>query len=236
MNRQTVAGFVGFFVLGFLVSGLQIPDPTVDGPASGSAKIAAVSQSGVGAIGTADVAIRDGNGRTLVDSEPFVETDTQLSARTAREVAEQLTGYSLEDKDVTYSYSISGSVIGGPSAGAAMTAATVAAIENSSVKEDVAVTGTVRPDGYIGRVGSVPEKAQAAGEAGLDTFYVPEGQETVTFREPVVEERDVAPGFTYRDVEYVTRTISLNNITERRYDMETEEVSTIEELTEEIVE
>jgi uncharacterized protein len=236
MNRQTLLGFIGFFVLGFLVSGLQIPDPTVDGSASASAKIAAVSQNGLGAIGTADVAIRDGNGRTLVDSEPFVETDTQFSARTAREVAEQLTGYSLEDKNVTYSYSISGSVIGGPLAGAAMTAATVAAIENSSVKEDIAVTGTLRPDGYIGRVGSVPEKAQAAGEAGLDTFYVPEGQETVTFREPVVEERDVAPGFTYRDVEYVTRTISLNNITEMRYDMETEEVSTIEELTEEMIE
>lgn len=236
MDWETLAGFAAFFVLGFVASGLQIPEPTLDGSTSGEANIAAVSQDGIGAIGKAKAVVTDGTGRTLVDSDPFVETDTQLSARKAREVAEESTGYSLENKDVTYSYDISGSMIGGPSAGAAMTVATIAAIENKPVDKKAAVTGTITRGGRIGRVGGILEKAEAAGEKGLDSFYVPEGQASITYYERQVVEEGVAPGLLTENIEYIPREFSVDRYTERRFSMSTEEVSDIEELSEEMVE
>ena len=49
-------------------------------------------------------------------------------------------------------------LIGGPSAGAAIAVATVAAIEGKNVSKDAVITGTIEEGGYIGEVGGVFEK------------------------------------------------------------------------------
>ena len=49
-------------------------------------------------------------------------------------------------------------LIGGPSAGAAIAVATVAAIEGKNVSKDAVITGTIEEGGYIGEVGAVFEK------------------------------------------------------------------------------
>lgn len=225
---------LALFVAGFTVAAVDLPEETrtIDGYRSSSANIAAVSQNGGGATGKANVDIEPGTGRVLLDANPFIETDTQLSIKTARNVAEEVTGASLQDKDVIYSFSIDGEYIGGPSAGAAMTLATIAAVEDRKVREDVVFTGTIETDGSVGRVGGILEKAFAAGRAGANVFIVPQGQETFTYYREVVERQRSPLGFVHRDVRYVPETVSLNNITQEKFDMKTVEVRNIQEARE----
>lgn len=237
MERKNllILSHAALFLVGFLVASAEIPevDATIEGSKSASANIAATTQSGEGAIGKANVDIESGTGRVLLDTNPFIETDTQLSIKTARNIAEDVVGISLRDKNVIYSFSIDGDYVGGPSAGAAMTLATIAAIDDErAVRNDVVATGTIEEDGNIGRVGGVPEKAFAAGNSGAEVFIVPEGQETFTYYREVVERRQSPLGFVHEDVRYVPETISLNNITQERFGMETVEVRNIEEAQE----
>ena len=145
-------------------------------------------------------------------------------------MAQDFTGDTLNNKDITYSFRIDGNYVGGPSAGAAMTLATIAAIENRSVPQDIAVTGTVRSDGSIGRVGGILEKAEAAGQNNLKTFYIPEGQEQITYYTQRMDREVIYPGVYTPEVEYVQRTFSVNNYTQSEYNMTTKEVSNIDEL------
>ena len=68
--------------------------------------------------------------------------------------------------------------IDGPSAGALMTAAMMAARRGVPVREKVTMTGTVNPDGTIGPVGGVPLKVGAAIRKGKEIIGYPIGQGT----------------------------------------------------------
>lgn len=115
-----------------------------------------------------------GTGRILVEiANLLFWADTQNSIRTARDVAENITGISLANVDLIYSVDANASVIGGPSAGAAITIATIAAIEGKKPRADVMITGTINHDGTIGPVGEVLEKAVIAKENGANLFLVP---------------------------------------------------------------
>jgi predicted S18 family serine protease len=52
-----------------------------------------------------------------------------------------------------------------------MTLATIAAIENRSVPQNIAVTGKILSDSSIGRVGGILEKAEAAGQNNLNVLH-----------------------------------------------------------------
>ena len=223
------------FAAGLLFASVLIsPTPTFETAFSGTraatTNIAAVSSQGNGALGEAHVKISPGDGSTLLNAGPFIETDTQASAKTAKIVAQEFTEDTLNNKDITYSFRIDGNYVGGPSAGAAMTLATVAAIENRSVPQNIAVTGTIRSDGSIGRVGGILEKAEAAGQNNLETFYIPEEQEQITYYTQRMDREVIYPGVYTPEVEYVQRTFSVNNYTQSEYNMTTKEVSSIDEL------
>lgn len=200
----------------------------ITGTHSATTHIAAVSADGTGVLGTVTVHIEPGQGRTLLDTNPFIQTDAQQSAKTARRIAADYTNVSLADRNVEYSFNISGDVLGGPSAGAAMTVATIAAIQGRTVPEDRVMTGTIEEDGTIGQVGGVLSKAYAAGEAGSNRFLVPEGQEQFIYYEEVVQENRYR-GMVFQDIAYVPRRVSINNITTTRFGMQTWEVGTISE-------
>jgi uncharacterized protein len=213
---------------------LLAPTPTFETAFSGTrtatTNIAAVSSQGNGALGETHVKISPGDGSTLLNADPFIETDTQASAKTAKIVAQDFTEDKLDNKDITYSFRIDGNYVGGPSAGAAMTLATIAAIENRSVPQDIAVTGTIRSDGSIGRVGGILEKAEAAGQNNLKTFYIPEGQDQITYYTQRVDREVIYSGVYTPEVEYVQRTFSVNNYTQSECNMTTREISDIQEL------
>lgn len=141
--------------------------------------IPAVDQNGNGVNTQLVVQIAPGSGRTLANIDGILFwTDTQNSIRTAKMVAENRTNQTLQDRDVIYTVVADAALIEGPSAGAALTVATVAAIEQRDIHANIVITGTINPDGSIGPVGGVKEKAIAAQQIGATLFLVPVGQGT----------------------------------------------------------
>jgi len=198
-----------------------------EGVSSSSANIVAVrSDTHSGVIGKVYVELKDGKGDVLVNTNPFVEPDTQYSVREAVAIAENFTNINVSNKDIVVSFAINGTLIGGPSAGAATTVATIAAMEGTQVRQDVAITGTIEEGGYIGQVGGVFDKAVAAEKNGMTLFLVPNGQKKVIYYEQQTEERDIF-GFTFTRVYYTPKEIDLGEYMEGTMDVE--EVSTIGE-------
>ena len=72
------------------------------------------------------------------------------------------------------SYSVTGP-IDGPSGGAALTVASMAALRGQKLRPDITMTGTIAPDGSIGIVGLIPSKIRAAKEAGFKKILIPAG-------------------------------------------------------------
>lgn len=202
-----------------------------------SIRIAAVRSDGPGVICGLTVTIKPGTGRVFTDTRPLIGLDFQDSERVAVKVAARLTDVALNENgglvgaDVFFAVSppAEGSVtiqaVDGPSAGAAMTVAMVAAIENRKVKEDVIITGTIREDGSVGPVGGIFEKAKAANEYGARLFLVPKGQSVVIMYREVV--RQAGP---FRFVTYEPVVVDLNSYAENAgWGIRILEVSTIQE-------
>jgi uncharacterized protein len=215
--------------------GVQVPPPSSAPlpPHSAAVRIVAVSTAtNEGIVGTATVEIVPGHGRVLVSANPFIEPDTQESVTIAKAVAENFTGVSLGGNDIIASFDLpfndtQPQLIGGPSAGAALAVALTAALQNASVRPDAAIIGRILPDGTIGAVGAVLEKAKAAGEAGMALFLVPAGQADVVYYEKV-EERTVRNGLRITRVSYVPKTLELNDYTQQ-WNMTAVEVATLAE-------
>jgi uncharacterized protein len=144
-----------------------------------SLKMPAVDNDGNGVVTMLDVQVLEGSGRALANIDKLLFwTDTQTSIRTARSVAEEITKKDLSQYDLVYTIRANASVIEGPSAGAALTIATIAALQNKKINQSVMITGTINLDGTIGPVGEVFAKAKAAKQIGAQLFLVPESQST----------------------------------------------------------
>ena len=70
-----------------------------------------------------------------------------------------------------------GEAIDGPSAGALLSAGSLAAISGSTISDSTTMTGTVLPDGSVGPVAGVAEKMRAAAAAGFTRVLIPSGIE-----------------------------------------------------------
>lgn len=198
-----------------------------DKSTAATTKIVAVNQNGDGIMGDANVQVVQGNGQVLIDVSPFVEPDTQQSALTAVSVAEQETNTNLNNNDVIVSFNVNGTVVGGPSAGAAMTIASISAIENKPIKQDVVITGTINSDGTIGPVGGLIEKGTAAATNGYKTLLVPKGQLTYTYVQKQTTQRNVG-GFTFYTTRNIQKTVNLSDYF-KNTGMQVIEVDTIQD-------
>jgi len=182
-----------------------------------------------GVVMTALVELRSGEGRLLINTQPKVGIDLQTSGRTAVLVAQNITGVSMMSTDVILTVMADSDVdvVDGPSAGAAITVAVIAAIRNQTVRRDIFISGTMNPDQTIGPVGGLNYKALAAAEKGATIFLVPKGQSVVTLYKPI--ERQLIPGVTI--VVYETVRVSLENLLmDQGYRVTVREVSTIQEV------
>jgi predicted S18 family serine protease len=241
---RTATIYILIFVLGVIIGNQVLVQPESTQQLnplpvqnySASANILAVkSIDNSGVLGKVTIEIYPGKGRVLMNTNPFLEPDTQFSAETAVNVAQEFTKMDLSDKDVIISFDIGGELLGGPSAGAAMTAATIAAIEEKQVKEDVAITGTVESTGEIGVIGGVIEKAQAAADTGIKLFLVPEDLLYLTYYEREIKQQRIG-GFVIQRVNYIPKQLDLNNYTMSEWDMETKGVSTVEDVVKYMIE
>ena len=124
----------------------------------------------------AQVIVTNGTGHVFVDTNPFTQVDLQGSARIAAMVASDILGVDQKLYDFYYIIEINSPVIGGPSAGGALTVATIAAINHWTIEPGIVMTGMIDPDETIGPVGGIPAKLKAAAENGATIFLVPQGQ------------------------------------------------------------
>ncbi len=138
-----------------------------------------------GILLSARVIATNGTGHVFVDTSPYTQVDLQGSARLAAMVASDVLGVDQRAYNFYYIIDISSPIIGGPSAGGALTVATIAAINNWTLKPDVVMTGMINPDESIGPVGGVPFKLEAAAEKNTTLFLIPDGQGTVTVKRSV---------------------------------------------------
>ena len=142
-------------------------------------RIPAVDEQGNGVVTSLDVEIVPGSGRILTNIDKLLFwVDTQTSIRTAKAVAEEHTKTDLSKYDIIYTVRANATVIEGGSAGGALTIATIGAIENKQLRQDVIMTGTINRDGTIGPVGEVLAKAKASKEVGAVKFLAPVNQGT----------------------------------------------------------
>lgn len=94
------------------------------------------------------------------------------SVATAASVVRRLTDKNLGDYDLHVNV-IGGGNVDGPSAGCAVTAAIISAVEQKPLRQDWAVTGEISLSGEIKPVGGVYEKAFGAHQAGMKGLIIP---------------------------------------------------------------
>ncbi|MBI4174608.1 MAG: hypothetical protein HY517_03100 [Candidatus Aenigmarchaeota archaeon] len=179
---------LGFALLVFLMLGVligvqvtprfseQFIQPDIGGEVVITMPLPAVDSEGNGVVGTLFTTVKPGSGRIFVDTSRVLNyLDTQLSARTAATAASNYARVNLSSLDITYAIRVNASIIEGPSAGASMAVSVLLALENRT-SDSIAMTGTINPDGSIGRVGAILEKGLVAKESGATVYLVPEGQ------------------------------------------------------------
>jgi uncharacterized protein len=176
-----------------------------------------------GALLGAQVIVVNGTGHVFVDTNPYTQVDLQGSARLAAMVASDVLGVDEKSYDFYYIIEISSPIIGGPSAGAALTVATIAAINKWTLKPNVVMTGMINPDESIGPVGGIPYKLEAAAANNYTLFLVPEGQTNVTVKKSTTYSRGshIITGDSEETVDVVELGKKLN--------VTVKEVSTIQE-------
>jgi len=194
--------------------------------------VAQTTSGYVGVISTITVTIQDnGSGRVFVDTLPLTQIDMQGSARLAVKVANSLVENDEECDINPYNYDYffvvrtSSPIIGGPSAGAVMTAAVISLLENWTIDDKTVMTGMINPDGSIGPIGGIIQKIDAAYSVGATRFLIPKGQGTYieTITETVSE-----GGWT----QIITRQVS-RNVTDyawENYGMDVKEVEDINDV------
>ena len=144
--------------------------------------VVAVSQTNRGVVLRIYAKIENGSGRIYMATTPKVGIDLQSSAETAYMVAGGLCHFNIQTHDlfivVVANFTVD--VVDGPSAGAAIAVLIAGIMMGKSLNNSVIMTGTIEPDGTIGKVGGIVEKAAAAAQAGAKLFIVPKGQITTT--------------------------------------------------------
>ena len=122
--------------------------------------------------------LKPGSGRVFIATFPFTKLDTQISTRFAKEIACSVVKTNCDRYDFFYTIRADSSIVGGPSAGGAITALTTMLLENKEVPENMAMTGTINAGGLIGPVGGIHQKILAAQEKGITTVIIPAIEES----------------------------------------------------------
>lgn len=205
---------------------LIVPSPILAG--SAKIKLVAVSGEGEGILSDLEVEVVPGKGRILLTAEPLTGVNTQNSERIAAEIASRITKTSLENKDVIFTIHSEATIVDGPSAGAAMTVATISAITGNAFRNDIMLTGTMEEDGTVGQVGGILKKAKAVTDAGAGQFLIPKGQRTQT--EYVKKTESPAPGIYIETLQPIS--IDVVDYAKSKWDLDVREVVSINEVVE----
>ncbi|MBN2423226.1 hypothetical protein JXB41_08440 [Candidatus Woesearchaeota archaeon] len=143
---------------------------------TGSMKILATSEINEKQYGSsADLflEVKAGSGRIFIDSFPLTKLDTVMSTRFANEIACDFLEKDCSKYDFFYTIRANAAIVGGPSAGAAISVLTISVLENIPLDEKASITGTINSGGLIGPVGGINEKIEFAGNINLSRVLIP---------------------------------------------------------------
>ncbi|MBI2666335.1 hypothetical protein HYX13_01855 [Candidatus Woesearchaeota archaeon] len=143
-------------------------------------KLLAVQENGNGTLSGSDadlfLEIQEGSGRVFLETFPLTKLDTQISTRFAKDAACHHFKLDCDQYDFIYTIKAKSSIIGGPSAGAAIAALTsIAVLDLPYDDTSTTVTGTINSGGIIGPVGGIKQKLEAASQAKLKKVLIPQG-------------------------------------------------------------
>lgn len=161
---------------------------------------------------------RPGTGKIFIESSPLSKVDTQISTKFAKEVACNYLGRNCDEMDFFYTIRAQATIIGGPSAGAAMTALTVAVLENVELNQSVTVTGTINSGNIIGPVGGISKKIEAAGNSGIKKVLIPKGDHSSFSNNSSTDLTALGKEFGVDVVEVFEIDEALLELTGRRFD------------------
>lgn len=168
MNKKIIFVFILFFSIPIVFA------------QSGSIKLLAVQEAEnntyKGSVVSMNLNIVPGTGKVFIESFPLTKIDTQITTRTAKQIACDYLRTDCNNYDFFYTINSSAVTVGGPSAGAATAALTIAVLENEKINDSVAVTGTINAGNIVGTVGGLKEKISAASDAGVKVVVVPFGE------------------------------------------------------------
>ena len=163
-------------------------------------KLVAVDAQGQGVSARLITSVKPGAGLVLVNiNNVLADITTQQSARDAVTAASKLAHVDPNTVDVVFTIDTSAELVSGRSAGSVMAIAVAGALLNTTLRNDVVMTGDINEQGTIGMVQAIPMKAQAAKALNASVFLVPVGggSHVVKF------EREKACG-EYKGGEYCT--------------------------------
>ncbi len=241
MTLFAIVFFIGGLLIGYVLnfqniqecSNFQKPTPsyliqgsrTFFGNGSASILLPAVMADGTGVSALLSVKAKEGSGKIFVRMDSMlINDDTQHSIRKAALVAAKLANINLSTVDLVYELNATATELEGASAGAAIAVATYAALTNSTLRNDVMMTGSINHDGTVGLASKVIEKAKVADDLGMKYFLVPRG----TKQEYKYEEKEFCyewqKGVEFCEQEYVAEKTDLWNLS-----VKIMEVGTIEE-------
>jgi uncharacterized protein len=187
----------------------------------------AVMQTDTGYTGTTTnvtVLVTEGWGDVYVSTYSLTQEDFQGAATAAARVVCNLLNLSFSSYNFYFKVVGPAVIVGGPSAGVAMAVAVYSALTGQPVNRSVMVTGMISPDGTVGPVGGVYEKAQAAAGVGAKVFLVPPGQSVVVTYRTVVRRAGPFRFYTTQPV-----TINLTEYAAKELGLRVVEISTIED-------
>ena len=164
MQKKALTTLLFFFLL--------VPTITAT---TGHMKLLAVTDPTNEKGGIADLylTIKEGSGKVYLDTFPLTKVDTQMSTRFAKEIACDFLEKDCEQTDFFYTIRSNSAIIGGPSAGAAITVLTIALLEEIQIDKETTITGTINSGGIIGSVGGIKAKINAAEKKGLKKVLIP---------------------------------------------------------------
>ncbi|MFH0874437.1 MAG: S16 family serine protease [archaeon] len=132
-----------------------------------------LDDSQVGSTADVFLEVKPGSGRIFIDSFPLTKLDTVMSTRFANEIACDFLDKDCNHYDFFYTIRANAAIVGGPSAGAAISLLTISVLGDIPLDKKSAITGTINSGGLIGPVGGLSEKVLAAKEFGLTKVLIP---------------------------------------------------------------
>ncbi len=198
---------------------------------SGTMSLLTVSGTGnesFGDIAEVVLEIKPGTGKIFIDSFPLSKVDTQISTRYANQIACDYLKKDCTRYNFYYTIRAKASIVGGPSAGAAITVLTISVLSDTPIDDKTLITGTINSGNMIGPVAGLDKKIGAAIKNNFNKVIVPKWQSDLNITE--IEEE-----YPFKEITLVkVRNLDevMYHFTGKAYNNKVEEIVINEEYTE----